>query len=74
MADTHVREGTVGFKIQQVDTPYHTYYKIIGDISSNSPRLAVVQDLAVSIFFLPAACGNSSVFSWYSITKLSAKY
>src|ERR1700727_229177 len=42
MADTDMREGTVPFKIQHIDTPCHTYYKIIGDLSSNSPRLVVL--------------------------------
>jgi proline-specific peptidase len=42
MADTDMREGTVPFKTQHIDTPCHTYYKIIGDLSSNSPRLVVL--------------------------------
>jgi proline-specific peptidase len=42
MADTDLQEGTVSFKIQHIDTPCHTYYKIIGDLSSNSPRLVVL--------------------------------
>lgn len=42
MADTDQREGTVAFKIQHIDTKCHTYYKIIGDLSSKSPRLVVL--------------------------------
>jgi L-proline amide hydrolase len=42
MADTDHGEGTVPFKIQHIDTTCHTYYKIIGDLSSNSPRLVVL--------------------------------
>lgn len=42
MADTDQREGTVPFKIPHMDTAGHTYYKIIGDLSSNSPRLVVL--------------------------------
>jgi proline-specific peptidase len=42
MADTDLREGTVPFKIPHIDTPCHTYYKIIGDLRSNSPRLVVL--------------------------------
>lgn len=42
MADTDHRDGTVPFKIQHIDTTCHTYYKIIGDLSSNSPRLVVL--------------------------------
>jgi proline-specific peptidase len=42
MADTDLREGTVPFKVPHIDTPCHTYYKIIGDLSSNSPRLIVL--------------------------------
>jgi proline-specific peptidase len=42
MADSDLREGTLPFKIQRIDTPCHTYYKIIGDLSSNSPRLVVL--------------------------------
>ena len=42
MAGSDLREGTVPFKIQHIDTTCHTYYKIIGDLSSNSPRLVVL--------------------------------
>jgi proline-specific peptidase len=44
MPDIDIREGTMPLKIQHqhIDTPCHTYYKIIGDLSSNSPRLVVL--------------------------------
>jgi proline-specific peptidase len=42
MADNDLREGAVPFKIQHIDTSCHTYYKIIGDLSSNSPPLVVL--------------------------------
>ena len=44
MADLHLQEGTVPFQIQHqhIDIPCHTYYKIIGDLSSNSPRLVIL--------------------------------
>jgi L-proline amide hydrolase len=42
MADPDLREGIVLLKIQHIDTPCHTYYKIIGDLSSNWPRLIVL--------------------------------
>lgn len=42
MSDAEVQEGTVPFAIQRIDTPCQTYYKIIGDLSSKSPRLVVL--------------------------------
>lgn len=42
MASTDCSEGTVPFKIHNIDTPCHTYYKTIGDLSSSSPRLVVL--------------------------------
>jgi L-proline amide hydrolase len=42
MDDTDLREGVVPLKIQRNDTPCHTYYKIMGDLLSNSPRLIVL--------------------------------
>lgn len=42
MADTDLREGTVPLNIPHIDNPCHTYYKIIGDLSSSSPRLVVL--------------------------------
>lgn len=42
MADIDLTEGIVPFIIQHINTPCHTYYKIIGDLSSNSPRLVVL--------------------------------
>lgn len=42
MGDPNVRDGTVPFKIQGIDALCHTYFKIVGDLSSNSPRLVVL--------------------------------
>lgn len=42
MADTSVREGKLSFKVQHVDTPCFTYYKTIGDLSSDATRLVVI--------------------------------
>ncbi|PMD64140.1 alpha/beta-hydrolase [Hyaloscypha bicolor E] len=42
MADPGLREGIVPLKIQHIDAPCHIYYNIIGDLSSNSPRLIVL--------------------------------
>ncbi|MCJ1308608.1 hypothetical protein MMC25_002261 [Agyrium rufum] len=42
MADADVIEGRVPFTVPKVDTACFTYYKIIGDLSSNSPRLIVL--------------------------------
>lgn len=36
------RDGTVSFKIKGIDDPCHTYFKIVGDLSSDSPRLVVL--------------------------------
>lgn len=42
MTDTDVREGTIPFTVSSIATPCHTYYKIIGDPSSPSPRLVIL--------------------------------
>jgi L-proline amide hydrolase len=42
MASIDSKEGTVPLKIPPLDTPCHTYYKVIGDLSSSSPRLVVL--------------------------------
>ena len=42
MTNSDVREGTVPFAVQDADTPCHTYYKTVGDISSGAPRLVVI--------------------------------
>jgi len=42
MAEISIREGNLPFEIPHVGTPCHTYYKIFGDLSSNSPRLVVL--------------------------------
>jgi pimeloyl-ACP methyl ester carboxylesterase len=45
MNDTYLHEGIVPFQLQHpqhTDTPCHTYYKVIGDLSSKSPRLVLI--------------------------------
>ena len=42
MADHGSQVGTVPFQPHIIDTPCQTYYKIIGDLSSPSPRLVIV--------------------------------
>lgn len=37
-----MEEGTIPFNIPHIDTPCFNYYKIFGDLSSNSPRLIVI--------------------------------
>ena len=42
MADTGLREGTVPFKVQLIDTPCHTYYEIFGELLTSSLCLVVL--------------------------------
>lgn len=42
MANTDVIEGDLPFEIKDFDTPCYTHYKIIGNLSSTSPRLIVL--------------------------------
>ncbi|MCJ1321847.1 hypothetical protein MMC15_007192 [Xylographa vitiligo] len=42
MADTDFQEGTIPFRISHISKNCLTYYKTIGDLSSNSPPLIVI--------------------------------
>ncbi|QKX55841.1 uncharacterized protein TRUGW13939_02939 [Talaromyces rugulosus] len=38
----NIKEGTVPFSISQIGTTCQTYYKIVGNLSSKSPRLVIL--------------------------------
>ncbi|KAI1271771.1 proline-specific peptidase [Xylaria sp. FL0933] len=42
MAGIHIQEGKVPFKIPSIDEPCFTFYKIIGDLSADTPSVVVV--------------------------------
>ncbi|KAI1345523.1 proline-specific peptidase [Xylaria sp. FL0043] len=42
MAGIHIQEGKVPFKIPSIDEPCSTFYKIIGDLSADTPSVVVV--------------------------------
>ena len=42
MAAPGFKDGTIPFKIPQIDAPCQTYYKTIGNLSSDSPRLVAI--------------------------------
>lgn len=42
MSNIPVRDGKLDFHVDSVDTPCHTYYKVIGDISPTGPPPLVI--------------------------------